>query len=604
MKKLIAVFFCPAFFLVVSVGRASDLKQSKFTQVINDVKVISAADSSEKPAAINDIFKMPDFVRTGAGSRAELVAADKTITRVGANTIFSFDPANRTIDLQEGSLLFHSPKGKGGGVIRTSSATAAVLGTTLIVATTHSGGFKVIDLEGHVAIRFLNGLKQDLRPGQMTFVLPGGHPAPVITIRLDTLTKNSHLVQGFTEPLPSMPLIQQQVIEQVKQIDSGQAQDTGLLVGDDATSSTVEAVDPNSIVAGQTSAMPSAVTIDTPTLDPTFITHFSEPGGPTTAFVAPDNIPNLIIDTSTIDLSPYSSPSPSFEFVAPDTLTINNSVAFDGLPTDNTSFLSLIAGNRLVIAPGSTVEADVGTFSLFAGGQNGMTLSGVNILNHDPTGIIDLNAPASISILGGSSIQAQNSIGLSSQGDVTVTGASLVATNSVSIFSSNGNVTLNSPQLINSASLDITAGGSIAAIDNSGGGGSGHFQVGNVMLMAGDQIILQGHNSNPMPGPGPLIYQFTMNAANLVQIQDLDFGGYMAVNMTAHTINLTNVAFAGGSSVGLTSHFGVLAPNPNMGAASVPGDVNFINNVTYAGQPAQNHLVSSGPGITISGGAP
>ena len=43
---------------------------------------------------------MPDILKTGPQSRAELVAEDETVTRVGANTIFSFDPASRTIDLR------------------------------------------------------------------------------------------------------------------------------------------------------------------------------------------------------------------------------------------------------------------------------------------------------------------------------------------------------------------------------------------------------------------------------------------------------------------------------------------------------------------------
>src|ERR1019366_5984530 len=139
---------------------AMDLKQSKFTQIVNDVQIISGADKTAKAAALNDLFKVPDILRTGPNSRAELVAADQTITRVGANTIFSFDPANRTIDLQKGSLLFHSPKGKGGGTIQTGSATASVLGTTIVVTTTSSGGFKILVLEGFAEVKFLNGLKQ------------------------------------------------------------------------------------------------------------------------------------------------------------------------------------------------------------------------------------------------------------------------------------------------------------------------------------------------------------------------------------------------------------------------------------------------------------
>jgi hypothetical protein len=128
MKKYFAVSSLLGGFLIGAFVHAADLKQSKFTQVVNDVRIVSAANNSETPAVINAVFNMPDLVRTGAASRAELVAADDTITRVGANTVFSFDPANRTIDLQQGSLLFHSPKGMGGGTIRTSSATASVLG--------------------------------------------------------------------------------------------------------------------------------------------------------------------------------------------------------------------------------------------------------------------------------------------------------------------------------------------------------------------------------------------------------------------------------------------------------------------------------------------
>jgi len=40
------------------------LKQSQFTQVVNDVQIISAAEQSAKAAAVNDILAMPDILRT------------------------------------------------------------------------------------------------------------------------------------------------------------------------------------------------------------------------------------------------------------------------------------------------------------------------------------------------------------------------------------------------------------------------------------------------------------------------------------------------------------------------------------------------------------
>ena len=139
MKSPIALSFCLSAVVIASSTHAADFKQSKITQVVNEVQIITA-DQTRINAEVDDIFKIPDILRTGPASRAELVAKDDTVTRVGANTVFSFDPASRTIDLKEGSLLFHSPHGKGGGSIHTGSATASVLGSTLIVSATPDGG--------------------------------------------------------------------------------------------------------------------------------------------------------------------------------------------------------------------------------------------------------------------------------------------------------------------------------------------------------------------------------------------------------------------------------------------------------------------------------
>ena len=248
MKKLSVLPLCLGCVLAVSTSHAVDFKKSKVTQVVNDVQIISAADQKQKAAGVNDVFTMPDILRTGPASRAELVADDATVTRVGANTIFSFDPANRTIDLKQGSLLFHSPHGKGGGTIHTGSATASVLGSTLIVTTTASGGFKVLALEDEAEIKFLNGLTTKLQPGQMTFVLPGGNAnSPIIIFRLDDLIGNSQLVKGFSQKLPSLPLM---ILEKNKQnalIESGGLEDTHKNVGDDADSKSVKVIDQNTL---------------------------------------------------------------------------------------------------------------------------------------------------------------------------------------------------------------------------------------------------------------------------------------------------------------------------------------------------------------------
>ena len=208
---------------------ADSLTQSTFTEVINDVNVVVPSTHAATPAKVSELFKTPDLVRTGPGSRTELTAPDQTITRVGANTVFSFEPAGRNLNLEKGSILFHSPSGKGGGTIKSGGAAAAVLGTTLIVAATEDGGFKVIVLEGNGWVSLSNGRSVSLHAGQMVFVLPGqNNLGPVLDINLGKLVAGSLLVNGFSHELPSAPRIHEAVQKQDYQLSTGRAEDTGV----------------------------------------------------------------------------------------------------------------------------------------------------------------------------------------------------------------------------------------------------------------------------------------------------------------------------------------------------------------------------------------
>jgi hypothetical protein len=214
---------------------AEPLTQSTFTEVIKDVNVVAQPTKTATPAKANELFKFPDLIRTGSESRAELTAADKTITRVGANSVFSFEPAGRDINLQQGSVLFHSPTGKGGGTIKSGGASAAVLGTTLIVATTpvqaptDRNGFKVILLEGKGRVTLPNGRSRTLNGGQMVYVLPGQTQfGPVLDINLGKLVAGSPLVTGFSAELLSMPKIKKAIERQDDLIRRGRAKDTGV----------------------------------------------------------------------------------------------------------------------------------------------------------------------------------------------------------------------------------------------------------------------------------------------------------------------------------------------------------------------------------------
>jgi hypothetical protein len=222
------LLICAALALVNLSAVAAPLTESTYTEIIHEVNTLSTA-GNPAAAKVNDILKAPERVRTGPESRAELTAPDNTITRVGANTVFSFSDSGRTLNLEQGNLLFHAPKGLGGGTIKSGGASAAVLGTTLIVSATADGGFKVIMLEGTGKITLPNGKSATLKAGQMVFVLPNGTElSKVIDINLGKLVAGSSLVTGFSHPLSSAPLIQAAVDKQNAAIASGNAVDTGL----------------------------------------------------------------------------------------------------------------------------------------------------------------------------------------------------------------------------------------------------------------------------------------------------------------------------------------------------------------------------------------
>jgi hypothetical protein len=214
---------------------AAELRESTLVQVVNEVKV-APPQTPEKEAKVNDAVHAPDKIRTGAKSRAELQAPDKTLTRIGANTIFSFEQNGRTLNLEKGSVLFHSPAGRGGGTIKSAGASAAVLGTTLIVAATQDGGFKCILLEGKGTITLPNGKTQRLGAGDMVYVPAGAQDfGAVVKIDLGKLVEGSQLVNGFDNPLPTISDIRNEIAKQHIAIISGDYEETGVLIGNVAT---------------------------------------------------------------------------------------------------------------------------------------------------------------------------------------------------------------------------------------------------------------------------------------------------------------------------------------------------------------------------------
>lgn len=192
---------------------AESKKEARVTQIIRDVKLLPT-EAAPRPAAVNDKVAEDTGVRTGGDSRSELTFPDLTITRLGANTIFSFSKAGRTAKVDSGSILLRVPKDSGGGTIRNNAVTVAVTGTTVIFEANR--GRKLITLEGGSRMALVSKPKdfRYVKAGQMLDVPAGATTLPnPVNIDLNQVMKNHPLITDFP-PLPSRDLITQAAQQQ------------------------------------------------------------------------------------------------------------------------------------------------------------------------------------------------------------------------------------------------------------------------------------------------------------------------------------------------------------------------------------------------------
>ena len=213
---------------------AGPLTSAEVTKIINRVSVIDPAKGGH-PATVRDVIKDDLGLQTGAKSRSELLFQDNTLTRIGAETFFSFKTGTRDMTLEKGSMLLQVPKGLGGAKIHTAAVTAAITGTTIMMEYRPGQYLKVLVLEGSLRLS-RNGSFGDsvvLHPGQMVIMRPDAKKIPdPIDVDLAEIVKTSTLVNfPGGDILPSMSLIQAAISDQAKEVAKGTLVPTNLVMG-------------------------------------------------------------------------------------------------------------------------------------------------------------------------------------------------------------------------------------------------------------------------------------------------------------------------------------------------------------------------------------
>jgi hypothetical protein len=213
---------------------AGPLTEAQVTKIINQVSLVDPQ-NGERPAVVRDVVKDDLGVETGVKSRSELLFQDDTLTRLGAETFFSFKTGTRDLTLEKGSMLLQVPKGLGGAKIHTAAVTAAITGTTIMMEYIPTKYIKVMVLEGSLRLS-RNGLLGDsvvLTGGKMVIMRPDAKNIPEpVNVDLQHVVQTSTLVNfPGAEPLPSTNLIQAAIADQQQQLAKTNLVPTNLVIG-------------------------------------------------------------------------------------------------------------------------------------------------------------------------------------------------------------------------------------------------------------------------------------------------------------------------------------------------------------------------------------
>src|SRR6266576_1874274 len=211
MKKSFAqIFWGGAIVLLWLVGAAPFVsadqpQQARVSQVIQDVRLMEAQ-GAPRPAAVNDTVTQRMGVRTGVESRAELTFSDLTLTRLGANTIFSFKQGARELDLTSGAVLLQVPPKAPAVKVSTSAVTAAVTGGTALFATGPPTKFMVLEGIGTFYPTGHPERAATINGGEMMTMTANGRITKPEKFDVKLVVETSRLIKDFP-PLENMPLI-------------------------------------------------------------------------------------------------------------------------------------------------------------------------------------------------------------------------------------------------------------------------------------------------------------------------------------------------------------------------------------------------------------
>jgi len=546
--RVLAGAFC-CLCMLLPAASAGPLEEASLRKVINDVRIVDPA-NGVRPALLGDVVKDDLGVKTGIKSRAELLFQDQTLTRLGPETFFSFDPGTRDMTLGAGTMLLQVPKHIGGARIHTAAVTASILGTTIMMEYLPGSSLKVVVLEGTLRLSLDHVLGEAvlLHPGKMVIMRPDAKriPDPVnVDIRL--LTKTSRLInpdlfkkdaKDVVKELPSTGLIEKEIAVQDGLKGTKGLVDTNLVIAGQGTSVVLATDQQLAAIHGHAQIIQFAANAaGTPTPPPAAPTPTPYPRGPVTncgatldssaTFLTAGAPPKITMGAATYRGVTYygaaiDGPAASFLFGAESDLSLwvdldgifgveNHSIfpaagiatyKFADLTLDGSPTFDTAAGPKDIALIGAGGIADGGSgLTWHLGAIHGLFLAA----DH---GSIDLSTASTLTAASGSALswlQFYAGGGRVGQGDVTLDGAISLPTAALEVDAAD-NVTIgcsSQPLTVTTNSMDINGLNSVT-INSTLNAGTVEISSQGITTINGSTAVLNGAiNATTFIGNGP-----------------------------------------------------------------------------------------------------
>ena len=209
---------------------ATEFKDAEITTLKNIVE--HDAGQGAAPAKVSEKISENSKVTTAAASMAELTFGDSSITRIGANSVFSFQSKERLVKLDKGTALIHATPGNGGATVDCGGVTAAVSGSTFMASRSATGGavFVLLESSGSLKVTTPGGQTAIILPGQAASTGTGPKSGiQVFDVDVKKVMETTPLVGGFKE-LPSQAEINVVTEKQQAMIREGKIEVLGVEV--------------------------------------------------------------------------------------------------------------------------------------------------------------------------------------------------------------------------------------------------------------------------------------------------------------------------------------------------------------------------------------